>query len=116
MTLVLVAVQQGMMLEEHAANAWNKVVREISGVKPTISYPAGAFRSEEMVVDMWHNPRRYGATKGTARPRSLGGPGSVHQNGECVDVWNWDAIPELATVMDRHGFHRTISNEPSAYS
>ena len=113
----LVTVQGSMRLEAAAAAAWDALVddvRAMTGVTLTITSPGGAYRDEAMVVDMWLHPDRYGATKGTARPTSLGGPGSVHETGRCVDINNWEAVPGtlLIAVAARHGFHRTIPAEP----
>ncbi|HTN57525.1 MAG TPA: hypothetical protein VL043_04605 [Protaetiibacter sp.] len=113
-------VQGGMQLAEPAASAWIALVEQVrreTGVTLTITYPAGAWRSEEVVLDMWRNPKKYGATHGTAKPRSLGGPGSIHENGLCVDIWNWAALStkRLDELAARHGFRRTITAEPWHY-
>src|SRR5690606_15996455 len=71
---------------------------------PILSSPAGAYRSEELVVDMWRNPAKYGASQGVAKPISRGGGGSVHQNGRCIDVNNWASFGDL--VVSR-GFRRS---------
>jgi hypothetical protein len=115
-----VTVQGAMQLAAPAAVAWARLVEDVradTGVTLTISSPGGAFRSPEMVLDMWRNPAKYGATKGTAKPRSLGGPGSVHENGLCVDIWNWAAVgtKRLDQYAAAHGFRRTISTEPWHY-
>lgn len=112
----LVTVQGSMQLAEPAATAWLALVADVcasTGIRLTITSPGGAWRSEEMVLDMWRNPARYGATMGTAKPRSLGGPGSIHQDGLCVDIWNWAAIgtPDLDHYAALHGFRRTITGE-----
>jgi hypothetical protein len=116
----LVEVQGTLALAEPAASAWRELVDQVraeTGITLTISFPGGAWRSEAMVLDMWRAPAKYGATKGTARPRSLGGPGSVHENGLCVDVWNWARLgtERLDAYAARHGFRRTIAAEPWHY-
>lgn len=128
----LVTVQGDMQLAEPAASAWLALVadaRATARITPYLSTPAGAWRSDAMVADMWRNPKKYGASKGTAKPRSLGGPGSVHENGLCVDINNWVLFGELAYVrgfkrslrLDRlcaaHGFHpdSRFPNEPWHY-
>lgn len=112
----LVAVQGDMMLEPSAAAAWaglKAAVLSEYGVALRLSSPAGAWRSEALVLDMYLNPARYGATKGVAKPKSLGGPGSVHENGRCVDINNWAALglKNLEPIAARHGFVRTIPKE-----
>lgn len=128
----LVRVQGDMELATPAAAAWFALVDdavESGHVAPVLSSPAGAWRSEEMVVDMWRHPAKYGASQGTARPISYGGGGSVHQNGLCVDVNNWRAFGGLvvhrgfrrSSVLDglcaAHGFHMDARypNEPWHY-
>jgi len=103
----LVTVQGSMQLEAATAQAWGRLVAEAraaTGITPVLSSPAGAWRSEELVVDMWRDPAKYGASQGVAKPRSLGGGGSVHQNGRCVDINNWRAFGDL--VVSR-GFWRS---------
>jgi hypothetical protein len=115
--MILVTVQGSIQLEAVTARAWKALVAAVKaahGVTLTISSPAGGYRSEAMVVDMWRNPAKYGATQGTARPRSLGGPGSVHQSGRCVDIWNHAAVPRksLVSIARKYGFIFTIPTEP----
>ncbi len=102
----LVDVQGGMQLAAPAAVAWARLRASIPApfALPVLSSPAGAWRSEEMVVDMWRNPAKYGASQGTAKPKSYGGPGSVHQNGLCIDINNWRSFGDL--VVSR-GFWRS---------
>ena len=116
----LVTVQGAMQLAAPAAAAWDRLTQDAAreyGVSLIISSPGGAHRDDAMVLDMWRNPAKYGATKGTAKPRSLGGPGSVHENGLCVDIWNWAALgtKRLDKLAARHGFRRTIASEPWHY-
>ncbi len=118
----LVTVQGAMQLDSPTANAWFAFERASVAEKridPIITSPAGAWRSEAMVVDMWYHPERYGATQGTARPISLGGGGSIHQKGRSVDVYNWRAYglfkwsarANLAKLANRFGFRHTIDSE-----
>lgn len=103
----LVEVQGGMRLEASAAAAWFALVeagRARFSVAAVLSSPAGAWRSDELVRDMFLHPAKYGASQGTAKPRSMGGPGSVHENGWCVDVNNWRQFGDL--VVSR-GFRRS---------
>lgn len=116
----LVTVQGSMKLAAAAAAAWHRLVADCkkqTGVTLTITSPAGAYRDEAMVVDMWRNPKKYGASQGVARPKSLGGPGSVHESGLCVDINNWAAVgsERLDALARVHGFRRTITTEPWHY-
>lgn len=130
--MTLVTVQGDMVLEAVAASAWSRLKAAAvaaTGITPVLSSPAGAWRSEELVVDMWRNPKKYGASQGVARPISYGGGGSVHQNGLCVDINNWRAFGGLvlhrgfwrSSVLDglcaAHGFHMDsrYPNEPWHY-
>jgi hypothetical protein len=120
----LVTVQGSMSLDAPAASAWlamEAAARKEFGVDLTITSPAGAYRSPAMVLDMYlSSPARrlavYGVPIGTgvARPTSLGGNGSVHENGRCVDLWNHTAIArkDLVALARRFGFTFTISTEP----
>lgn len=116
----LVTVQGSMQLAAPAAAAWHRLTIDVArqtGVSLLISSPAGAYRDEAMVVDMWRNPKKYGASQGVARPKSLGGPGSVHENGLCVDINNWALVgsKRLDDIARAHGFRRTIASEPWHY-
>lgn len=125
-------VQGDMQLADPAAAGWFGLVEDAvaeTGITPVLSEPAGAWRSEELVVDMFRDPGKYGASQGVARPISLGGGGSVHQNGLCVDINNWRAFGGLvlwrgfwrSSVLDtlcaRHGFYADpkYPNEPWHY-
>lgn len=115
--MTLTAVQGSMSLASGTAQAWFafcEAAVERYGFTPWISAPGGAWRSEAMVLDMWLNPAKYGATKGVAKPRSLGGPGSVHENGRCVDINNWAVLGSklLEPLASQFGFTRTIAKEP----
>lgn len=112
----LVAVQGQMSLIPGAAAAYAAARAEVAQkykVALLLSSPAGAWRSEAMVLDMWLNPTKYGATKGVAKPKSLGGPGSVHENGRCIDVNNWATVgfKNLQPILAKHGFAHTIAKE-----
>lgn len=122
----LTRVQGGMMLATATATAWAKFEAASIAerkIDPLISSPGGAWRSEAMVRDMWLNPKKYGATKGVAVPRSMGGPGSVHEYGRSVDINNWrrygltvaSATRNLDALANRFGFRRTIAKEPWHY-
>lgn len=128
----LVTVQGRMQLAAPAAAGWLALVdhsRREYARTPLITSPAGAWRSEELVEDMFRNPSKYGASQGVARPKSLGGPGSVHENGLCVDINNWRAYGGLvlhkgfwrSSALDglcaAHGFHPDprYPNEPWHY-
>lgn len=115
----LVAVQGAIQLDAPTARAWlafEAAVRAEHGVDLNITSPAGGYRSPEMVLDMWLHRDRYGipASQPIARPRSLGGGGSVHENGRCVDINNHEAVPRksLVALADRFGFTFTIASEP----
>lgn len=120
----LVAVQGDMMLDAPAARAWLNLEAAAAsqyGVNLNLTAPAGAWRSEAMVIDMWlSSPARrkavYGVPigVGVARPKSLGGGGSVHQNGHCIDINNWSLIgsKKLNALARQFGFTQTISTEP----
>lgn len=129
---MLIRVQGDMQLAEPAASAWLALVdhcRSELGIVPVLSSPGGAWRSDEMVTDMWLHPAKYGASQGTARPKSRGGPGSVHENGLCIDINNWRSFGDLvvyrgfwrSAALDRlcaaHGFHMDARypNEPWHY-
>lgn len=110
-------VQGGMALDAPTAAAWRRLVAAVEdahGVTLTITSPGGAWRSEALVVDMYLHPAKYGASKGTARPKSYGGGGSIHENGRCIDIWNHASVPRAALVSlaARWGFKFTISGEP----
>jgi len=126
----LVTVQGSMRLDGPAAAAWFAL--EAAGIErfrwnANITNPAGAHRPPEMVLDMWFSsPARrkavYGVPLGgsVARPKSLGGPGSVHENGRCVDIGNWYTILpgdevgadlRLQRLAKEFGFIRTIKGE-----
>jgi hypothetical protein len=118
----LAVVQGGMMLAIPTARAYLafEAAAKAEGWDPNITAPAGAFRSEAMVEDMWNSsPARrlavYGVPLGgtVAKPRSLGGGGSVHENGRCVDIGNWGSIGQkrLDTLANKFGFKRTIASE-----
>jgi hypothetical protein len=122
----MITVQGDMQLADNTANAWFALRAAALAefrVALRISSPAGAWRSPEMVMDMWLYPAKYGATKGTAKPRALGGPGSVHESGRCVDIYNWPAmgpteskaITNLERLAARSGFTRTIKVEAWHY-
>ncbi len=120
----LVVVQGSMMLDAPAASGWvalESAVQSEYGINLNITSPAGAWRSPEMVLDMYFSsPARrkavYGVPIGVAvaKPKSLGGNGSVHENGLCVDIADRTGISQknLVAIAAEHGFTFTISTEP----
>lgn len=117
--MVLVTVQGALLLDEQAATAWfamERAARDEYDVDLTISSPTGAWRSPELVLDMYRNKERYGipASQPVAKPRSLGGLGSVHEAGRSIDVWNHTAIArqDLVALANRFGFRFPIATEP----
>jgi hypothetical protein len=122
--MTIVKIQGDMSATSGTASAWKKVLADLAKARlpaGRITAPAGARRSKAMVLDMWlSSPARrrdvYGVPigVGVARPTSLGGAGSVHENGRCLDVGNVRTIgfSNLAPIMRRHGFVNTIPSEP----
>jgi len=111
----LVAIQGAMLATPGTAWAWARVLKVHPRAR--ITSPAGAFRSEAMVLDMWESsPARRLAVYhvplgvGVARPKSLGGLGSVHENGRCVDVN--EMLSAYRPALVDAGFVNIIRTEP----